>query len=167
MLIRAEEPQDQAVVYALNAEAFEQPGEARLVDALREQVTPLISLVAEENRELVGHILFSPVSLSGNPDLKIIGLAPMAVVPEHQRSGIGSALVGEGLERCKHLGFTAVVVLGHPNYYPRFGFVPSSGYRIDSEYDVPEAYFMALELQPGALADRPGRVKYHSLFNSL
>jgi putative acetyltransferase len=90
----------------------------------------------------------------------------MAVVPEHQRKGIGSALVKAGLERCKQLGFVAVVVLGHTEFYPRFGFSPSSRFGIDSEYDVAEEVFMAMELQPAALDGKTGTVKYHAAFAS-
>jgi putative acetyltransferase len=91
----------------------------------------------------------------------------MSVTPERQREGIGSALVCAGLERCKEMGFVAAVVLGHPDYYPRFGFQPSSRFGIDSEYDVPEEVFMAMELQPGALDEKSGRVSYHSAFGDL
>ena len=167
MLIRVEEPNDRASVYAVNASAFESSAEADLVDALREQAWPIVSLVAEKNRNVVGHIMFSPVSLSGHPDLKAMGLAPMAVAPEHQRQGIGSALVRTGLEQCKQLGFVAVIVLGHAAYYTRFGFSPSSRFGIDSEYEVPEEVFMALELQTGALNGKTGTVKYHAAFSKL
>jgi putative acetyltransferase len=167
MLIRAEKENDRDAVYTVNASAFESPSEANLVDALLEQVQPVVSLVAENNGEVVGHIMFSPVSLSGYPDLKVMGLAPMAVAPEHQRKGIGSALVRAGLEQCKQLGFAAVVVLGHPEYYPRFGFLPSSRFGIDSEYEVPEEVFMAMELQPGTLSGKTGRVKYHAAFSNV
>ena len=167
MLIRAEKENDRDAVYAVNVSAFETPSEANLVDALREQAQPFVSLVAEDNGELAGHIMFSPVSLSGYPDLKMMGLAPMAVAPEHQRKGIGSALVRAGLEQCKQLCFAAVVVLGHPEYYPRFGFLPSSQFGIDSEYEVPEEVFMAMELQPGTLSGKTGRVKYHAAFSNV
>jgi len=167
MLIRAEKENDRDAVYAVNTSAFETPSEANLVDALLEQAQPVVSLVAEDNGEVVGHIMFSPVSLSEYPDLKLMGLAPMAVAPEHQRKGIGSALVRAGLEQCKQLGFAAVVVLGHPEYYPRFGFSPSSRFDIDSEYEVPEDVFMAMELQPGALSGKTGRVKYHAAFSNV
>src|SRR5262245_47572397 len=151
MLIRDERTDDRAVVHAVNQAAFETSVEASLVDALREQASPVVSLVAEEDGAVVGHILFSPVSLSGHPGLKIMGLAPMAVLPEQQRKGIGSALVKDGLLRCKQLGFGAVVVLGHPEYYPRFGFLPGKRFGIESEYPVPEEVFMVLELDPGFL----------------
>jgi len=167
MPIRAERDNDRDAVHAVNVSAFETPSEANLVDTLREQAQPVVSIVAEENGKVVGHIMFSAVSLSGYPDLKMMGLAPMAVVPEHQRQGIGSALVRAGLEQCRQLGSTAVVVLGHPGYYPRFGFSPSSRFGIDSEYEVPEEVFMAIELQPEALSATTGRVKYHAAFSNL
>src|SRR2546423_9485700 len=156
MLIRTEEERDGDAVYAVNVAAFETPLEANLVNTLREQIRPLISFVAEDAGTVVGHILFSPVSLTGHSDLKIIGLGPMAVAPNHQRKGIGSALVHAGLDRCKQLGFGAVIVLGHAEYYPRFGFLPSSRFGIGCEYDVPEEVFMVLELQAGYLHGMAG-----------
>jgi putative acetyltransferase len=150
----------------MNAAAFETPLEANLVDALRQQAQPLISLVAEDDGAIVGHILFSPVSLAGYGDVKIMGLGPMAVAPDHQREGIGSALVCAGLDRCKQLGFGAVVVLGHPEYYPRFGFLPSSRFGIGCEYEVPEEVFMVMELQLDYLRGRAGTIRYHAGFGN-
>ena len=167
MLIRTENEKDRDAVFAVNGSAFETPAEATLVDMLREQAQPIVSLVAEDQGNVVGHIMFSPVSLSENHDLKVMGLAPMAVAPEHQRKGIGSALVRAGLEQCRQLDFVAVVVLGHPEYYPRFGFSPSSRFGIDSEYEVPEEVFMAMELKPEALSGKTGRVKYHAAFSNV
>ncbi len=167
MLIRAEKDTDRAAIHAVNAAAFPTPAEADLVDALRRQAHPLISLVAERDGTILGHILFSPVALDSRPDLRIMGLAPMAVAPEHQRSGIGSALVRAGLDECRQRGFSAAVVLGHPEYYPRFGFSPAVRYGIRSEYDVPDEVFMAMELVPGALRDATGTIKYHPAFNSV
>ena len=167
MPIRAEKECDREAVRAVNISAFETTSEADLVDALRQQVQPVISLVAEENGEVVGHILFSPVSLSGHPNFKVMGLAPMAVAPSHQKKGAGSALVQAGLEQCTQLGFVAVVVLGHPEYYPRFGFSPASQFGIESEYDVPDEVFMAMELRPEALSGKTGGVRYHSAFSNV
>jgi len=167
MVIRTEDGADRDSVYALNTAAFETPAEAGLVDALRAKAQPMLSLVAEENNSVVGHIMFSPVTLSGHPDLNAMGLAPMAVLPEYQRKGIGSALVRSGLERCREMGITAMVVLGHPEYYPRFGFVPSSRFGIACEYEVPEEVFMVLELEPEALADRTGTISYHPAFDEV
>jgi putative acetyltransferase len=167
MLIRNEERRDWAAVHAVNESAFGTPAEANLVDALREHAHPIVSLVAEDNETIVGHIMFSPVSLSGHPGLEMMGLAPMAIAPGHQRKGIGSALVRAGLEQCKQMGCVAVVVLGHPAFYPRFGFSASTRFGIGSEYKVPEEVFMATELRPGALHDKAGTVKYHAAFSDL
>jgi putative acetyltransferase len=167
MLIRSEEHKDRAAVHALNVSAFETPAEANLVDALREQAQPLVSLIAEDNGAIVGHIMFSPVTLSGHPAMRIMGLAPMAVAPERQRDGIGSALVGAGLEQCRQLGFGAVVVVGHPAYYPRFGFSSSARFGIGCEYEVPEEAFMVVELQAGVLRGASGTAKYHAAFSDV
>ncbi len=167
MLIRSENSDDRDAVYAVNVSAFETSAEAKLVDALRLEARPIVSLVAEEDGEVVGHIMFSPVTLSENPTLEAMGLAPMAVVPKQQRKGIGTLLVRAGLERCKQLGFAGVVVLGHPDFYLRFGFAPASKCCINSEYDVPDDLFMAVALQPGALDGRTGTVRYHPAFGSL
>ena len=166
MLIRTELPEDYDAIRKVNSAAFETTAEANLVDALREQTT-VISLVAEERGTIVGHILFSPVSLPDNPELKVAGLAPMAVTPDHQRKGIGRELVQAGLDRCKEHGFVGVVVLGHPEYYPRFGFSPSTKFGLRSEYDVPEEVFMAMELIPGALSNQTGTVQYHAVFANV
>ena len=167
MLIRPERETDISAIHSLNVSAFENSTEADLVDLLRQQAHPIISLVAERNNTVVGYILFSPVCLEGRPDLKIMGLAPMAVAPEYQRTGIGSALVCSGLEQCMELGYSAVVVLGYPEYYTRFGFVPSTRFGIRSEYNVPEEVFMAIELEPGSLRGASGKIKYHAAFSNI
>jgi putative acetyltransferase len=149
-IIRQETAADIKAIHAVNAAAFETAAEADLVDALRSRAKDTISLVAEQGGEIVGHIMFSPVSLAGRADLKLLGLAPMAVAPSQQGKGIGTALARTGLEQCRRQSVAAVVVLGHPAYYPRFGFVPAARYGIDSEYDVPQEAFMLLELSPGA-----------------
>lgn len=163
--IRAETAKDGRAVRVVNESAFETPIEAHLVDSLREEAHPVVSLVAEGEDGVVGHILFSPVVLPGHPELRILGLAPMAVLPKHQRRGVGSALVRSGLEECRKLGAGAVVVLGHPEYYPRFGFVPASRFGLSCKYDAPEEAFMALELVPGHLAGASGEVRYHPAFD--
>jgi putative acetyltransferase len=167
VLIRTENDFDRDSIRLVNLFAFDSPAEADLVDALRRQANPVISLVAEEDGNIVGHIMFSPVTVSASPYTKVMGLAPMAVDPARQRSGIGSALVRAGLDHCRQSGFDAVVVLGHPDYYPRFGFSPASRFGIRSEYDVPAEVFMALELRPGALSGITGIAKYHPAFSSL
>ena len=163
MNIRPEESEDRKGIRHVNIKAFETDAEANIIDALRESGIPLISLVAEENGEIVGHILFSSVTLDGSKsNISIAGLAPMAVLPDWQNKGVGSKLVEEGLKQCKQSGYAAVVVLGHPGYYPRFGFVPSVNYGIISEYDVPNEVFMIKEIQDGALDGCSGTVRYHN-----
>jgi putative acetyltransferase len=167
VVIRFEEKKDWAAIHAVNSAAFRSPAEADLVDALRREGHPVISLVAEDSQALIGHIMFSPVVLSGYHELRIMGLAPMAVLPQHQRRGIGSTLVRAGLAECKKLSFGAVVVLGHPDYYPRFGFDPALRFGISCEYEAPEEAFMLVELEPGYLRVASGKVKYHASFSDL
>jgi putative acetyltransferase len=164
MHIRPELPGDIRSIRAVNLTAFETSTEADLVDVLRDQADPCVSLVAEEDGIILGHILFSPATLSAYPELKLMGLAPMAVVPGRQRQGIGSALVHEGLTACRRLGFGAVVVLGHAEYYPRFGFTPASRFGLSCEYDVADDVFMAVELEQGILCGKSGTVSYHPAF---
>lgn len=164
--VRAEHPDDRDAVHAVNVSAFETPFEAELVDHLRYRARPIVSLVAEVDRKVVGHIMFSPVTLTGHPDLNIMGLAPMAVSPAHQRMEVGSELVRRGLDECKRLGVSAVFVLGHPSYYPRFGFEKASMFGIDSTYEAPDEAFMAIELVPESLHERTGTVHFHPAFGN-
>jgi putative acetyltransferase len=166
MTIRPETEQDRADIRAVNEAAFETPAEANLVDALRDEARPVVSLVADHAGTIVGHILLSPVTLAGRPETQIAGLGPMAVLPGHQRRGIGASLVLEGLVACEKLGFGAVVVLGHADYYPRFGFVPGAWFGLSSEYDVPDDVFMARELRPGYLGGATGTIRYHPAFGA-
>jgi putative acetyltransferase len=167
MRIRSERLTDIPRIRSVNLAAFETSTEADLVDALRQQAEPIVSLVAEDGEGIVGHILFSPVALITHPELRIIGLAPMAVVPARQRQGIGSALVHEGLGQCRALGFGVVIVLGHAEYYPRFGFMPASHFGLGCEYDVPDDVFMVLELEQDALKGKTGTIRYHPAFASV
>lgn len=162
--IRFERPADAQEIRAINEAAFGRAAEADLVESLRRVVRPIISLVAEEQDMIVGHILFSSVTLSSDPDLPIAGLAPMSVRPARQRLGIGSALVRAGLDECRSAGFVAVAVLGHSAYYPRFAFVPASRFGITSTYRVPDDVFMAVELTAGALRNKRGVIHYHAAF---
>ncbi len=164
MNIRYETVADIAQIHDVNQRAFGQPVEADLVDALREQARPFLSIVAEGDGAIVGHICFTPVTIEQTNGL-VMGLAPMAVAPERQHQGIGSQLVRFGLDECRRLGAVAVVVLGHPEYYPRFGFRPASSVGLRSEYDVPDPVFMVLALTPGV--DLRGVARYHEAFAGI
>jgi len=162
-----EQPCDAAGVREVNELAFGRPQEARLVDALRASADAL-SLVATVDGRVVGHILFTPVGIVPPPgDIRVAGLAPMAVRPECQRSGVGGRLVRAGLAECRRRGFGAVVVVGHPEYYPRFGFVPAHTKGLDYEARVPRDAFMVIELETGALAGRAGVVRYGPEFSAF
>lgn len=165
VLIRPEQPNDHRAVFGLNVAAFDSASEAKLVDRLRNECEVFISLVAIDDQNIMGHIFFSPVILVSDDKAKIFGLGPMAVAPVHQRQGVGSALLRTGLDQCRKIGGKAVVVLGHPDFYPRFGFVPASQFGIGSDFPAPDEAFMALELKPGALHGKSGQVKYHQAFS--
>ena len=168
LTIRRETPKDIDSIRYVNEQAFGQKEEAEIIDKLRKRDVVTLSLVAVQADQIVGHILFSPVSVESEySSFEAITLAPMAVLPEYQRKGIGSQLVRIGLEECRRLGHEIVMVLGHPDYYPRFGFVPASTYGIKCKYDVPDEVFMALELRQGALSGRSGVVKYQPEFNEV
>jgi putative acetyltransferase len=165
LIIRPETTEDEAAIRHVNEEAFGQKEEAEIIEKLRSRGVLTISLVAVQDNDIVGHIAFSPVKVeSEHSSFEAISLAPMAILPAYQRQGIGSQLVRAGLEECRRIGHELVVVLGHPNYYPRFGFVPASTYGIKSEYDVPDEAFMVLELRQGAYSGRSGIVKYQPEF---
>lgn len=166
--VREEQDGDAAGIRRVNELAFETPAEADLVDLLRERDKLLVSLVAVEDERVVGHIAFSSASIEPKaPGLSGAGLGPMAVLPEVQRTGIGSQLVREGLDRCKQIGLSFVVVLGHPQYYPRFGFAPASRFGIRCTWTVPDEVFMAMELRPGALAGIRGLARYEPEFEDV
>ncbi len=168
ILIRLEQPEDIAPVHQINAQAFGREAEANLVDALRRNGKAVLSLVAEDNGRVVGYILFSPVTIETVTSAVVgIGLAPLAVAPERQNEGIGSRLVEEGLRQCREAGHPFVVVLGHPEFYPRFGFVPAGRYNVKNEYDVRDEVFMIQELQQGSLLGIAGTAKYQNEFNEV
>ncbi len=165
--VRRERPEDVPAIAHVNDTAFEQPDESRIIQAVRDAGHAAVSLVATAEGLIVGHILFTPVALeSSGPPLTVLGLGPMAVLPAWQRKGIGSKLVESGLHECSDLGCQAVVVIGHPEFYPRFGFRPARGFGLRSEFEVPDEVFMATELIPGALAGRGGLVRYVREFGS-
>lgn len=167
MHIRTQTPADDSAVRQINESVFPSPAEADLVERLRAEANPVVSLVAEDDGAIIGHILFSPVTLAADSSFPAMALAPMAVLPGRQRQGIGSSLLRSGLDECNRLGCQAVFVLGHADYYPRFGFVPASRYGVVSQFEVPDEVFMALELEPGALAGMAGKMRYHEAFDAL
>ena len=166
--IRPEQPEDIPGIHQVNTLAFGQPQETDLVDALRRAGALTISLVAVQDDRIVGHIAFSPVTITSDTTIvDAIGLAPMAVLPELQRQGVGSQLVEAGLQACNETDYGVVVVLGHPDYYPRFGFTPSKPFGIVWEHDAPEEAFMVRELKEGELARMRGVVKYRPEFDAV
>lgn len=167
MLIRDEAAGDIEAIRMVHELAFETSAEADLVDQLRESGKATISLVADEDGEILGHILFSPVQIDP-PSLgwKALGLAPVGVIPERQRQKIGKALIWQGLERCKLSGATVVVVLGNPQYYAQFGFKRAKDFGLGNEYQV-EDEFMVVELIPGILEGVEGMVRYADEFSQV
>lgn len=164
--VRTETEADRNAIWQVNLLAFGTEAESRLVDALRADGCVRLSLVAEFGGQVVGHILFSDLKIiSDDATVPALALAPMAVIPEYQRQGIGSALVRRGREMCQAQGHRIVIVLGHPDYYPRFGFSPELAAKLQSPYAGPA--FMALELVPGALEGVTGMVEYPPPFASV
>jgi putative acetyltransferase len=168
MEIRFETDDDIAAIQTVNRLAFGREGEGLLVDALRARGAVICSLVAEEGGAVVGHVLFSPAVLDDEGrHTAVAGLGPVAVRPDFQRRGIGDALIRAGLAICRERGYSLAVVLGHPDYYPRFGFRPSRPLGIRWEHNAPEAAFMVMELRAGALAGARGIVHYQPEFDDV
>ena len=164
--IRPEQVGDAASVRQVNERAFGTPAEADLVDALR-GTDGSISLVATVGGAVVGHILFTPVTLDAATAVRAAGLAPLSVLPAHQRAGVGTQLVRAGLAACLEQGYRAVVVVGHPSYYPRFGFVPAHAYELHCEFDVPAEAFMVAVLDRQVLPHLAGLVRYRPEFAAV
>lgn len=166
--IRPEIPHDYVGVSKVNQLAFGQEAEAQLVNQLRIAVNPYLSLVAIKQDQIIGHIFFTPVTIAPEKlSKRVMGLAPMAVLPAYQRQGVGTELMREGLRLCQQMGSKAVVVLGHPEYYPRFGFKPAKEYGLYSEYDFASEAFMVVELTPKGLDGKSGLVRYHPVFKQI
>ena len=164
--VRPERAADDDGIRHVNLLAFEQAAEADLVDALRDSPAwlPELSLVAEENGEIVGHALFTVARLDSGPE--VLALGPMAVLPGHQRSGIGGAMIRAGIERARATDYPLIAVLGHAEYYPRFGFEPASAFGISTAYEVPDEYWMILPL-PGYDPGIRGQVVYPPPFDNV
>ena len=162
--IRKERLSDIAAIRDLNRRAFEQDQEANIVDALRSNGAAWLSLVARLNDQVVGHIMYSPRAVD---QVTGAGLGPMAVLPEHQRQGVGSKLVEAGNRQLKDTGCPFIVVVGHADYYPRFGFRPASAQGITCEWEVPDDVFMLLVLDPNKMRGVSGLAKYRHEFSSV
>ena len=171
LIFRKEEQYDYPEVRKLLKKAFKMDAESILVDNLREnpEYIPELSFVAEEcDEKIVGYLLFFPIkiiSLHGSNNS--LALAPVATHPKYQRKGVGTALIERGLKEARLSGFDSVIVLGHPDFYPRFGFRPASLYGIKAPFDVPDAAFMALELTLVGLDETSGTVVYPDEFNDV
>jgi putative acetyltransferase len=166
VVVRDERSSDAPAIRAVLEAAFSQAVEADLVDKLRAACHDRISLVACDYDRIVGHILFTPAIID-RPEVTVVGygLAPMAVFPEFQRRGVGSALVHAGIERLRRSRCPFVIVVGHPAYYPRFGFVPASTCGIRCEWDgVPDEAFMVLVLEPSIASQLAGLARYRPEF---
>jgi putative acetyltransferase len=164
VILRAEtdSPEDRASIRHINEAAFGQPDEADLIDRLRAERAVLVSLIAEQNHP-VGHILFSRMFIdTAAGSIPAVSLAPMAVLPENQRSGIGGRLIQRGLDLLHEQGERITIVVGHPDYYPRFGFSSEKAACLVSPF--PREAFMAMELQAGALNGIRGAVRYAAAF---
>ncbi len=164
--IRRETPEDFASVHRVVSLAFNRTSEATLVETLRD-VPGGISLVLETSGCVVGHVFFCPVAVDGPKPGSAVALAPLSVNPEFQRLGFGSALVRAGLEYCRRAGQNGVIVLGHPEYYRRFGFSSARAFHIAPPFEAPDDVWMALELRPGALRNVQGTVRYPEAFLSV
>lgn len=166
-MIRPELPADYPAVFEVNCRAFGQDAEATLVKSLREGGYTAVSLVAEIKGIVVGHILFSRLPIrTATRIVDAVSLAPMAVLPDYQRQGIGSELVRAGLEACRADGHRIAVVLGHPSFYPRFGFSPDLAQQLESPFGGGESW-MAIELVPGSIEGVKGNVEYPPPFGAF
>lgn len=168
--IRQELPEDSAAIFEVHLQAFGQDRESRLVDALRGDgnINPDLSFVAVHGDRIIGHILFCPITIiSDTVETTALALAPLGVHQDYQCRGIGAALIETGLGECKRLGYRIVIVVGHPGYYPRFGFTAAKDSRITAPFPCADEVFMALPLKPGALDGIGGMVRYPAAFDTV
>jgi putative acetyltransferase len=163
--IREERPDDVAAVRDLNRRAFGQDQESNIIDALRANGAALLSLVATVNDRVVGHIMYSPLSIGGN--VKGAALGPMGVLPEYQRQGIGGKLIEAGNRKLKDADCPFIIVVGHADYYARFGFRPAREHGIKCQWDVPDNVFMLLILDQAEMEGVSGLAKYRDEFSSV
>ncbi|NMB79754.1 MAG: N-acetyltransferase [Methanomicrobiales archaeon] len=169
-LIRHELPHDAPEISEVHIQAFAQDRESRLVEALREDgnINPELSLVAIHKNRTIAHILFCPVTIvSATGEIPALSLATLGVHQDYQCMGIGAALVEAGLDQCRRLGHGIVIVVGHPGYYPRFGFTMAKESGILPPFPCRDNVFMALPLKPGALDGSGGMVRYPEAFDRV
>lgn len=171
--VRTETLEDNSSIYRVNEEAFGGNAEAKLIERIRRSGTfiPQLSLVAEDGPEIVGHLLLSKAEVVNHElqrSWQVIVLAPLAVKPGFQKKGMGSLLMQEGLQRCRKLGYGSVFLIGHPEYYPKFGFKPARAFGIElTQYEVPDEVFMVCELERDALNGIQGELVYPEVFNGV
>jgi putative acetyltransferase len=167
MMIQKETSADVQEICRLNDVVFGGPVEGTIVDAIRDRCSDALSLVAVEEAQIVGHIFFSPVAILGMNGIEAMGLGPMAVLPEYQRQGIGKALIKKGIQELEKAGCAVVVVLGHADYYPKFGFAPASQYGLKSQWEgIPDDVFMARFLNNEKMGRIGGIVRYRKEFEA-
>jgi putative acetyltransferase len=169
IIIRKETIEDHQEIFAVNKQAFKQDDESRLIERIRagKNFVSELSLVAVRYGKIVGHILFSKIIILGEQTTETLSLAPLAVLPAFQKKGIGGSLVRKGISVALGLGFPSVIVLGHSDYYPKFGFRKASGWHIKCPFEVPDEAFMAIELVEGALSGSSGTVEYSKEFDGI
>jgi putative acetyltransferase len=169
MHLRTETADDYQRVFDLNYRAFgNREDESRLIERIRESADfiPELSIVAVEDEMVIGHILLSGAKVTdGTAAHNVIALAPIAVHPDYQGKGVGGRLIEEGLSRCKALGYGLVLLIGHPSYYPKFGFTPARAFGLElKQFEVPDEVFQVYELQEGQLGDIKGELRYPEAF---
>ena len=170
MKIRPEQEKDHKAIRELTFRAFQNEEEPDLVEAIRESefYIPELSIVAESSGRIVGHIMFSRISVIGDEEeTEVLSLAPMSVEPDMQMKGIGKKLIEKGLAECRRLGHRIVIVIGHPDYYPRFGFRPARESGFEVPFDVPDEAFMVIALDGDALDGQGGMVEFSPPFDGL
>ncbi|MDH5680039.1 MAG: N-acetyltransferase [Spirochaetota bacterium] len=168
IILHEENPHDRPEIFRLNTLAFQGDSEAKLVDSLRQSGAIVLSLVACQGDTIVGHIAFSNAQIESVTDsFPTLVLAPMAVLPGFQRQGIGSLLIERSIKILKARNHSSILVLGHRDYYPAFGFRLAKDYQITCQFQVPRESFMALELYPDALKAVTGKLIYHEAFHRL
>ena len=170
ILIRHEQPSDYSQIFSVHKLAFNRTDEADLVNSLRrsDQFIPKLSLVAELNGEIIGHIVYTKIEIhQGQERFESIALAPLSVRPDFQKSGVGSKLIRTSLSLAAELNYSSVIVLGHEHYYPKFGFIATERWGIKTSFDVPASFLMGLELQPGSLENVSGVITYAPEFSAV